>query len=148
MIWFVFMPCRLPILVILLLAYVGALADVPSNARKPKDDAELKYWLQNMVWHHRFSVEEIAAATGLTQGEIDAALKRFDVRMDKRPQRPADAPLFVLPYPGGRHPRIGFLDGAIRPQRETKVSVFTPWDENGYVVADVPEAIWCQHGLL
>jgi hypothetical protein len=48
----------------------------------------------------------------------------------------------VLPYPGGRHPRIGFLDGAIRPQRETKVSVFAPWKDGGYAVADVPEAIW------
>jgi hypothetical protein len=50
--------------------------------------------------------------------------------------------LLVLPYPGGRHPRLGFLDGAIRPQRETKVSVFAPWKDGGYAVADVPEAIW------
>jgi hypothetical protein len=75
-------------------------------------------------------------------------LKRFDIRPSNRPKRPADAPLLVLPYPGGRHPRRGFRDGAVRPQRETKVSVFTPWDEASYVVADVPEAIWCQHGLL
>jgi hypothetical protein len=54
----------------------------------------------------------------------------------------------MLPYPGGRHPRIGFLDGAVDPQRETKISVFTPWDPNSYVVIDVPEAIWSQHGLL
>ncbi len=53
----------------------------------------------------------------------------------------------MLPYPGGRHPRIGFLEGAIRPQRETKVSVFTPWGDGGYVVADVPEAIWSNLGL-
>jgi hypothetical protein len=33
----------------------------------------------------------------------------------------------VLPYPGGRHPRVGFLDGAIDPQRGTKASVFAPW---------------------
>jgi hypothetical protein len=52
-----------------------------------------------------------------------------------------------LPYPGGRHPRIGFLEGAVRPQRETKFSVFTPWDESSYVVADVPEAIWSNLGL-
>ena len=60
--------------------------------------------------------------------------------------------VFVLPYPGGRHPRIGFLEGAIRPQRETKVSVFTPWQPEDhsradYVVADVPEAIWSNLGL-
>jgi hypothetical protein len=34
------------------------------------------------------------------------------------------------------------LDGAIRPRRESKVSVFTPWENGGYVVVDVPEAIW------
>jgi hypothetical protein len=50
--------------------------------------------------------------------------------------------LLVLPYPGGRHPRTGFRDGAIRPQRETKVSVFAPWADGGYAVADVPEAVW------
>jgi hypothetical protein len=33
------------------------------------------------------------------------------------------------------------------PQRETKVSVFTPWDEGGYVVVDVPEAIFSNLGL-
>src|SRR5438034_7127163 len=68
--------------------------------------------------------------------------------MDNKPKRPAGAPLLVLPYPGGRHPRIGFLEGAIDPQRETKVSVFTPWDPESYVVADVPEAIWSNLGLI
>ena len=63
-----------------------------------------------------------------------------------RPQRPKDR-LFVLPYPGGRHPRIGFLDGAIDPQRETKLSVFCPWDNESYAVLDVPEAIWSNLGL-
>jgi hypothetical protein len=134
--------------VVLLFACTVLLAAEPSNARKPKDDAELTFWLQNMVWYHHFSAAEVADATGLTRDEIAAGLKKCDVRPDNRPKRPANAPLLVLPYPGGRHPRIGFLDGAVRPQRETKVSVFTPWDEDSYVVADVPEAIRCQHGLL
>ena len=43
--------------------------------------------------------------------------------------------------------RIGFLDGAVNPQRETKVSVFTPWDDKSYVVVDVPEALWSNLGL-
>src|SRR5262249_52631194 len=55
--------------------------------------------------------------------------------------------LKVLPYPGGRHPRIGFLDGAIRPQRETKFSAFLPWDRSQYVVVDLPEAIWIKRGI-
>jgi peptidoglycan/xylan/chitin deacetylase (PgdA/CDA1 family) len=53
----------------------------------------------------------------------------------------------ILSYPGGRHPRIGFLDGAIDPQRGTKVSVFAPWEEGGYVVVDLPEAIFSNLGL-
>lgn len=122
------------------------------NFRKPTTDDDLKFWLQNMVWHHRFTPAEIRTATGLEPDEIAAAMKRFDIRPQTRPQRADDAPLLVLPYPGGRHPRIGFRDGAIRPQRETKVSVFLPWDESGYVVLDVPEAIRrnneSEHGLL
>src|SRR5262245_18579051 len=129
-----------------MLAPLAGTAD-EANHRRPKDDAELRYWLENMVWHHRFSDDEIAAATGLNTDEINAALKKFAISAATKPRRPADAPLLVLPYPGGRHPRIGFLEGAIRPQRETKVSVFTPWDDKSYVVVDVPEAIWSNLGL-
>ena len=119
----------------------------PDNVRRPIDDVELRYWLENMVWYHRFSTAEIGEATGLGLQDIDAALKKFDIRLETKPKRAADAPLLVLPYPGGRHPRIGFLDGAVQPQRETKVSVFTPWDETSYVVADIPEAVWSNLGL-
>jgi len=122
-------------------------ADAPANCRQPTTDAELKYWLENMVWYHRFTTEEIADATCWSAAEISAALKRFGVTPERRPKRAKDAPLLVLPYPGGRHPRIGFLDGAINPQRETKISVFTPWDESSFVVVDVPEAIWSNLGL-
>jgi hypothetical protein len=134
---------------LVLVAVIAALAgaDDPPNSRRPADDAELRVWLENMVGHHRFSTDEVRAATGLPADAIEAALKRFDIRPETRPKRAEDAPLLVLPYPGGRHPRIGFLDGAVNPQRETKVSVFTPWDDSSYVVADVPEAIWSNLGL-
>lgn len=135
---------------VLLLLTAGPLLarDVaPANSRRPANDGELKFWLENMIWYHHFSSEEITAATGLDAGQIDEATKRLAVTPERKPTRAANAPLLVLPYPGGRHPRIGFLDGAMRPQRETKVSVFTPWDESSYVVADVPEAIWSNLGL-
>ena len=122
-------------------------ADDPSNARRPKDDAELRVWLENMIWHHRYSNDEITAATSLTADEIKAARTKFDIRDDNRPARAENGPLFVLPYPGGRHPRIGFLDGAVNPQRETKISVFTPWSDKDFVVVDVPEALWSNLGL-
>ncbi|MEW6307123.1 MAG: hypothetical protein AB1705_26970 [Verrucomicrobiota bacterium] len=118
-----------------------------SNARRPVNDADLRFWLQNMVWHHRFSTDEVVSATGLSAEEVRGALKRFRISEATRPKRKPGAPLLVVPYPGGRHPRIGFLDGAVNPQRETKVSVFTPWDDSSYVVVDVPEAIWSNLGL-
>jgi len=119
----------------------------PTNHRKPASDAELSYWLENMVWHHGFSINEIRDATGLSREEIAYAKRKFNIRPDSKPKRQAGDPLLVMPYPGGRHPRIGFLEGAIRPQRETKISVFAPWDDRGYVVVDVPEAIWSNLGL-
>lgn len=124
----------------------GAEGDIPSF-RRPTNDADLRFWLENMVWRHQFTTDEVRAATGLTSEEIEADLARFKISRTNAPPRPVRAPLLVLPYPGGRHPRIGFLDGAVNPQRETKVSVFTPWDPASYVVVDVPEAIWSNLGL-
>ena len=132
---------------------VAQSADDVANHRKPANDAELKYWLENMVWHHDFSHAEITKATGLSKTEINTALERFNIRRDNRPARKPGDPLLVLPYPGGRHPRIGFLEGAVRPQRETKISVFSPWAASGgqwradYAVVDVPEAVWSNLGL-
>ena len=124
------------------------LADEKSrdNFRRPTNDNEMRSWLENMIVHHRYTSSEVAAATGLSTTEIAAAAKTFDLDVSRPPKRNKNDPLLVLPYPGGRHPRIGFLDGAIRPQRETKISVFTPWENGGYVVVDVPEAIWVGEG--
>jgi hypothetical protein len=93
---------------------------------------------------HRFSLEEMEQATGLAPHEIAATLRQVP---ELGTSSPSPKTLKVMPYPGGRHPRIGFLDGAIAPQRETKISVFTPWDDSSYVVHDIPEAIWSNLGL-
>jgi hypothetical protein len=90
------------------------------------------YWIGNMR-RHGFSLDEIARAHGLDAMHVPAA---------PMPQGN------ILPYPGVRHTRIGFLDGAIDPQRGTKASVFLPWDPKSYVVIDVPEAIFSNKGLL
>jgi len=129
-------------------AWAGAgRIDHADNCRRPANDDELKYWLENMLWYHRFTNAEITTATGLTNEEISTAKDKFNVRTENRTVPNDDSFLIVLPYPGGRHPRIGFLEGAIDPQRETKFSVFTPWDRDSYVVVDVPEAIWSNLGL-
>ena len=109
-----------------------------SNARPARSDTDLRGWLTSMLVHHRYTPAEAGAALGLTADEVNAAAKRLGITTDL-PNGPRPR---VLPYPGGRHPRIGFLDGAIRPQRETKVSLFAPWADGGYAVADVPEAVW------
>lgn len=112
--------------------------------RRPSDQAELDYWMRTMAVDHRYTTAEIASATGLSHDEIERA--RAGMGPDAEPA--GEGRLRLRPYPGGRHPRTGFLEGAIDPQRETKVSVFTPWDPHSYVVVDVPEAIWSNLGLL
>ena len=79
-------------------------------------------------------------ATGREAPEVARLLQGI-----RPPAKPPDR-LLLLPYPGGRHPRIGFLEGAIDPHRDTKCSVFLPW--GGYAVVDVPEAVWCEKQLV
>lgn len=117
-----------------------------SQTRPAHSDSDLERWLQNMAWHHRFTAAEMQQVTGLSSDQLADAMKRFRIDPANPPARDRQK-LLVLPYPGGRHPRIGFLEGAIDPQRETKLSVFCPWDLHSYVVMDIPEAIWSDAGL-
>jgi peptidoglycan/xylan/chitin deacetylase (PgdA/CDA1 family) len=97
--------------------------------------ADLPYWMDNMRNGHHYTAAEAARVSGLDERSLPAAPA-------------AGGTLRVRPYPGGRHPRIGFLDGAIDPLRGTKASVFLPWDPAGYIVVDLPEAIFSNLGLL
>ena len=85
---------------------------------------------------HRYTVAESRMVTGLDFNTMERAMTRA------RTTKPMGNSIEVLPYPGGRHPRLGFRDGEYRPRRETKVSVFSPWDAGDYLVLDIPEAIW------
>lgn len=135
---------------LLVVGVSGLVAEVP-NSRRPANEADLRFWLENMVWHHRFSDAEIRLATGMSLDEIQNSKQNLNIHHDNSPSNTTEQ-VKVLPFPGGPHPRIGFLEGAIEPQRETKVSVFTPWQSNDgqradFVVVDVPEAIWSNLGL-
>src|SRR5262245_60200440 len=114
--------------------------------RTPEGDAELRYWLQNMVIDHRYSLEEVVLTTGVEPDQIEAALARLSLDPSQR-AKIAGSRLRMLPYPGGRHTYLGSQEGAEDQKRETKVSVFTPWDPESYVVMDIPEAIWSNLGL-
>lgn len=137
--------CRLLVLLNIVFCFNNCRAG-DGQTRPARNDQELRTWLESMVWYHHYSVSEIGQVTGLDESQIADRLKEFRISADTRPQRPDDR-LLMVPYPGGRHPRIGFLDGAVDPQRETKLSVFCPWDNHSYVVMDVPEAIWSNLGL-
>ena len=112
---------------------------------------DLGYWLKNMLQAHGYSLEEAAAASGHRAAEIEGEAKKFGLIGSvsrQSPNRPSESvPVRLLPYPGGRHPRIGFKEGAILPQRGTKASVFLPWESSGYAVVDVPKAIFSNLGL-
>lgn len=115
------------------------------NFRASASDDDLRFWLENMLVHHGYSLVEAAAATGRTIEQLQADAARLAIHSAPRLAAPPGR-LQLLPFPGGRHPRIGFRDGAIRPQRETKLSAFAPWQDGGYAVIDVPEAIWWTPG--
>lgn len=112
----------------------------PVEIVQTRDD--LKRWTDTMV-RHRYTVEEATVVAGLsTKGasEYERRLAGRDV--------PGPGRLDLHPYPGGRHPRIGFLEGAIDPLRGTKASVFLPWDPDSYAVIDLPELITSHLGHL
>jgi peptidoglycan/xylan/chitin deacetylase (PgdA/CDA1 family) len=99
--------------------------------------ADLRFWLPNMLQNHHYTIDEAALVSGLAAGEIAR-------------QKPSSesSPARVMPYPGGRPLRVAFREGAIDPMRGTKVSVFLPWEPSSYVVVDLPEAIFSNRGLL
>ncbi|MEL0096280.1 MAG: polysaccharide deacetylase family protein [Planctomycetaceae bacterium] len=103
--------------------------------RVPANRRELMSWASNMK-RHGFTVAESRMVTGLDAATMQRALQR--ARVPSAPQNKLE----VMMYPGGRHPRLGFRDGEYRPRRETKVSVFSPWERDDYLVVDIPEAIW------
>src|SRR5262245_66017546 len=83
-----------------------AAAAEPTNYRKPASDAELRYWLDNMVRHHRFSTDEVIEATGLTRDEIADAGKRVNIAAEPRRKPRRGEPLRVFPDTGGQHRRL------------------------------------------
>ncbi len=130
----------------------GRVADAIASSRYPEkatDELELPVEVEAtrhdfttwfpIMQRHRYTSEETAAVTGSPVPRTGMAISGRNLDRTERAT--------VLPYPGGRHPRIAFLDGAVNPQRGTKVSVFTPWDDGGYVVVDLPEAIFSNLGL-
>jgi hypothetical protein len=119
--------------------------DLPTEVEATR--ADLRYWLENMLRYHRYSWAEAAGVCGMSDEEVRKRAAEFGL---DAPAAPASAGKLVrvLPYPGGRHPRLGFREGAIEPMRGTKASIFLPWDPASYVVVDLPEAIFSNQGLL
>ena len=136
---------RTACLVILAMVFAGFACQNLSVRSVGASEEEL-FWLANALSDHVFSIEETAVATGISPDRIKGLLEREAI--PKTAAWHDNDAVKLLPYPGGRHPRIGFLEGAIDPMRGTKVSLFTPWNERSYIVIDVPEAIWSNLGLI
>lgn len=109
--------------------------------------ADLEYWLENMLRYHHFTLAEAAKVCGFSPDEVRKKAEEFGL-YPAPPAPKQSSKIRVLPYPGGRNPRIGFQEGAIDFMRGTKASVFLPWDPKSYVVVDLPEAIFCNLGLI
>jgi len=126
----------------------------PDNAGKPMEMpqeteatlADFKYWSENMIRWHGFSFEEVGKVVGWTPSEVHLTLSRKNL-LPVRETLKKEGEILVLPYPGGRHPREGLKEDAVAPMRGTKVSVFPPWEDGGYVVVDLPGALFTDLGL-
>lgn len=104
--------------------------------------ADLGRWSGAMV-RHGYTAEEAAQVAAHSEAES----ARYQARLASL-EAADERGLELAPYPGGRHPRIGFLEGAIDPLRGTKASVFLPWDPESYLVVDLPELITSDRGHL
>jgi len=128
-----------------LLHYRHVLGD-PENLRWPAEvkasREEKEYWIRNMK-RHNYDPREMAAVFDWTDEKMKETIEKLSIEpFLEDPDR-----ITVLPYPGGRHPRIDFKEGMLSPMRGTKATVFLPWDPGDYLVLDLPEAIFTQYGL-
>ena len=137
---------------------------------------DLRFWLEDMLVHHRYTWAEAARACGWSTDEVQEKARELHIRLpsvradpagrerlkfptqgqaagdNQSLSRPAGSaltrlPVRVLPYPGTRETRRGFFAN-VDAQRGTKASVFLPWEESSYVVVDLPEAIFSGKRLL
>ncbi len=120
----------------------GADRNLPQPVEFVQTRSDLSRWTEVMA-RHAYSVQEATDIAGFSNSEAAAYAASLASGGATEPEG-----LAVDPYPGGRHPRTGFLDGAIDPLRGTKASVFLPWDQQAYVVVDLPELITSQIGHL
>ena len=133
--WTIFLP-------VFLSAAMMCSAMIFAEQTRPANDVpDRTYWLANMAIHE-FTAEEVSQVLGIPASETRSLLAENFKGLTSTIPAMEPGQIRMLPYPGGRHPRIGFLDGAIDPQRETKISLFAPWQNGGYVVLDFPEAVW------
>ncbi|NUM52078.1 MAG: polysaccharide deacetylase family protein [Candidatus Hydrogenedentes bacterium] len=140
--------------------YTSQPVDLPAEVHATR--ANPAFWF-NVMKAHNYTEEELASVFGWPVKTLQARAPKFADVPPAWPPAGKKPRIVVLPYPGGRHPRIGFLDGAVSPLRGSKVSIFAPWQDGdrestgarapgprtdpNYVVLDIPEAIFSNLGL-
>ncbi|MFN4921878.1 MAG: hypothetical protein ACK5MM_20795, partial [Planctomyces sp.] len=93
------------LLILLFTLLCDSTAAADGQTRPSPSDQQLQFWLQNMVWHHRYSTAEICQVTGLSPELLQQRLAEFGISDDNRPPPPADRRL-LLADPRGPQPPL------------------------------------------
>src|SRR5262249_14765394 len=93
----------------------------PEQAASRKEPA---YWLENMLAYHHRRMEDASRVLGWSPNEVRKRVDDLPLTRETKEALPAEGKTRLLPYPGGREVRMGFLDGNRDWQRGTKASVF------------------------
>ncbi|MBR9998253.1 MAG: polysaccharide deacetylase family protein [Cyclobacteriaceae bacterium] len=112
----------------------------PQEVLSTREDRD--FWI-GIMKAFNYSIAEMAGVFGWPEKEMQEVIQSSSFS----PVLPAPDQIMVLPYPGGRHPRISFREGMLSPMRGTKVGIFLPWDPQDYLLLDLPEAVFSQYGL-
>jgi len=128
-----------------LVCFTNGLMELPVEVAATRANPD--YWLENMIGHHGYTLDEAALVCDYPVSLIERRLERLDLSQTTASCRGGISGVKVLPYPGGRHPRIGNRGAAVDPLRGTKATIFAPWQDGGYVVVDLPEALFSNLGL-
>ena len=91
-------------------------AAVAGNGRKPADDAQMKAWLENAIWHHHFSDAEVMEQILLRIGFV--RVLRFEKRRETWTLEGCEVALDELPRLGRFVEIEGPSDAAVMQVRQ------------------------------
>jgi hypothetical protein len=129
------------------LVAIRAVAE-PARGAQNATAADTRYWLENMACYHAFTDDEIASAMGIPVAEVPPSLAANHVARSTGTRNAVGRSITMVPYPGGRSPFPVDAQDSGWLRRDTKLSVFAPWDSASYAVLEVPRAVITDQGVV